>query len=131
LICVLYGHYIVGGCMKITEKQLNELCTTHNRGILADTAAGIAITKTPEGYSFYLRFRTGGNVKLIRDGMTASEAYSAICGFVEGVEVGAMSKHVYCPKCNARATLVPEDEFTKPHIFCPICGVRSRMEKRQ
>jgi len=116
---------------KITEKQLNELCRALNTGILQETPFGIKAARGTAGYSVNLVSRSGGGSAPIGDiDMTASEASSLITGYSKGIEVGAMSKHVYCPHCNARAVLVPEDEWTKEHIFCQTCGKRSRREKR-
>lgn len=111
---------------KVTEKQLKEIATNLNTGILKETAAGIRILRQTDGYSVILIYRDGGNTAAIDSGLSASEAAACIQGFVRGVAIGQESKHVYCPKCKARATLVPEDEFTKEHIFCPTCGQKSR-----
>ena len=114
---------------KVTEKQLKELATGYNMGILKDTACGLRIVREKDGYSLVLAYREGGKTAAISAGMSASETGECMSGFVKGIEIGQQSKHVYCPKCNARATLVPEDEFTKEHIFCPTCGARSRRQQ--
>ena len=112
---------------KITEKQLNDICRGLNTGLLQETPFGIKAARGSTGYSASLVSRSGGgNVTIGDTDMTASEAAALITGYAKGVEVGAMSKHVYCPHCNARAVLVPEDEWTKEHIFCQTCGKRAR-----
>lgn len=114
---------------KITEKQLSEICRGLNSGLLQDTSYGIKAERGSDGYIVSLTSRSGGGSTCIGDsGMSASEAAAMITGYSKGVEIGALAKHVYCPKCNARATLVPEDEFVKEHIFCPQCGKKSRRE---
>ena len=117
---------------KITEKQLNELCRGLNTGLLQETPFGIKAARSSSGYSVTVVSRSGGGTSTIgHTDMTASEAAALIAGYAKGVEVGAMAKHVYCPYCNTRATLVPEDEWTKEHIFCQTCGKRARRgEKR-
>ena len=112
---------------KITEKQLNEICRNLNTGLLQDTPFGVKAARGSAGYSVTLISRSGGGTASIGDNdMTASEAAALITGYSKGVEVGAMAKHVYCPHCNSRAVLVPEDEWTKEHIFCQTCGKRAK-----
>lgn len=117
---------------KITEKQLNDICRGLNTGLLVETPFGIRAARGAKGYAVTLISRSGGGSAVIGDDdMTASEAAALIAGYTKGVEVGALAKHVYCPYCNARATLVPEDEWTKEHIYCQTCGKRShRGEKK-
>lgn len=112
---------------KITEKQLNEQCRSLNTSLLQETPFGIKVVRGSSGYSVITVTRSTGGAAAIGDtDMTASEAAALIAGYTKGVEVGAMAKHVYCPFCNAKATLVQEDEWTKEHIFCQNCGKRSR-----
>ena len=110
---------------KITERQLRDTCSAANNHEFKESPYGVTVERVASGYKVSLKIRASGKVEGLAEELTASEADNMIFGLRRGVLIGAMSKHVYCPKCNSKATLVPEDEFTKEHIFCPTCGQKS------